>query len=151
MEDDLQNHVVQLCADGWAAEHDGRLDDARALYRQAWDERSDDYEASIAAHYLARVQGSREERMRWNREALDRANAASDGRVEELFPALYMDLGRSFEEMGNLEAARWCYAEARGGIGDLEEERDAGTVAQEPPADLEPAAPEAGPDGTPDA
>jgi tetratricopeptide (TPR) repeat protein len=152
MESELGNHVVTLCAEGWAAEHEGRIDDARALYQRAWDERADEYEACIAAHYLARVQERREERLHWNREALDHANAADDPRVEELFPALYLDLGRLFEEMGNLEAARWCYSEARGGIGDLEEEHDAQVTAELPAEDEVPAAaPEAGPDGTPDA
>lgn len=152
MESDRESRAMQLCAEGWAAEHDGRADEARALYQRAWDERTDDRDACIAAHYLARVQGSSKERLRWNREALEHAIAADDdAQVAELLPSLYLDLGRSFEETGNLEAARWCYAEARGGIGDLEETSEADAVAQEVGDGDAPGAPDAGPDGTPDA
>ena len=51
---DLNNLVVKLCAEGMQAEFAGKLDDARALFMQAWEQSQDDYEACIAAHYVAR-------------------------------------------------------------------------------------------------
>src|SRR4026207_296181 len=51
--------VARLCAAGIAI--DGDAVAAAALFRQAWDARRDDYEASIAAHFLARHQPSLED------------------------------------------------------------------------------------------
>jgi hypothetical protein len=44
----------------------GRSSDARELFAQAWAIRRDDYEASIAAHFVARHQDTPEEALRWN-------------------------------------------------------------------------------------
>jgi hypothetical protein len=53
---DTDNLVVRLCIQGARAEFEGRLDDARSLFWQAWNAARDDYEACIAAHYVARFQ-----------------------------------------------------------------------------------------------
>ena len=70
------NHIVQLCTAGARAEFEHRLQDARALYQQAWDRATDHYEAAIAAHYVARCQDTTQDTLRWNQEALARAEAA---------------------------------------------------------------------------
>jgi hypothetical protein len=51
---DPNNPIVKLCAEGMRAEGDGRFDDARDLFMQAWSASQDDYEACVAAHYVAR-------------------------------------------------------------------------------------------------
>ena len=48
---DAENPVVKLCVEGMTAEGEGRMAEARALFRKAWDARSDEYEACVAAHY----------------------------------------------------------------------------------------------------
>ena len=63
---------------GTRAEFEHRLEDARALYQQAWELHTDDYDAYIAAHYVARFQDSATESLRWNRTALEHANAVKD-------------------------------------------------------------------------
>ncbi|HNB52946.1 MAG TPA: hypothetical protein PK530_13440, partial [Anaerolineales bacterium] len=63
---DPTNPVLQLCIQGTEAEYQHRPDDARALYQQAWNSATDDYEACIAAHYVARFQDTPEETFRWN-------------------------------------------------------------------------------------
>jgi hypothetical protein len=55
---DPNNPVVRLCAAGMAAEGEGRPADAKALFEQAWAESRDDFEACIAAHYVARHQAT---------------------------------------------------------------------------------------------
>ena len=105
---DPDNPIVKLCAQGMQAEFDGKLDLARALFTQAWDAAQDDYEASIAAHFLARHQDTPEETLRWNLESLARADAVADDRVAAFYPSLYLNLGHSCEVLGNLEEpARW--------------------------------------------
>lgn len=106
---DLTNPVIKLCMDGTRAEFEHRIDDARLLYEQAWDTRTDDYDACIAAHYVARFQVSAEESLRWNQLALKHANAVKDEQVKEFYPSLYLSLGRSFELVDNLAEAQRYY------------------------------------------
>ena len=106
---DLDNPVVKLCMEGTQAEFGGRISDARLLYMQAWEASKNDYEACIAAHYVARFQGSPEETLRWNQEALDRANAVGDERVQDFYPSLYLNMGSSHEALGNQVEARRYY------------------------------------------
>ena len=102
---DLTNPVIKLCLKGTQAEFEGSKEDACAHYRQAWDTAMDDYEACVAAHYVARCPESPKETFRWNQEALERADAVGDERVKEFYPSLYLNMGRSYEELGNPEEA----------------------------------------------
>ena len=97
---------------------------ARRLYRQAWEIATDDYDACIAAHYVARHQANPEETLRWNQIALERAEAdhadradRSDradqyDRVGEFFPSLYLALGRAHEVLGHQAEAQQSYDRA---------------------------------------
>lgn len=109
MEIDADNAVVKLCAEGMMAEGRGDAEEAHALFAQACAASTDDYEACIAAHYLARHQSSPQETLRWNHEALQRADAIGDGRVRVFYPSLYLNLGRSYEDAGDRAEARRCY------------------------------------------
>jgi hypothetical protein len=106
---DLNNPVVKLCAEGTRAEFEGRHDDARILYMQAWEASQDDFEACVAAHYVARYQESPQDRLRWNQEALLRAAAVGDERVCSFYPSLYLNMGHSFEVIGNMAEAKRYY------------------------------------------
>ena len=102
---DPDNHVVRLCVAGLACESDHRFEDALSLYMRAWDESSDDFESCIAAHYVARQQRSIADALRWNFEALHRANSVQDNRTREFYPSLYLNIGKSYEEAGDQEQA----------------------------------------------
>ena len=106
----LDNHVVQLCIDGTRAEFNGRPVDAESLYRQAWDAAHDDYEACIAAHYLARVQTTPANIFHWNQEALRRAEAVTDNRVQAFLPSLYLSMGFACEQIDDLQEAQRYYS-----------------------------------------
>ena len=106
---DTTNPVIQLCIQGALAEFEHRTDDARALYQQAWDSHSDDYEACIAAHYVARFQDSPEDALHWNQIALEHANMVNDERVEDFYPSLYLNMGHSHEVLGNQDEAQKYY------------------------------------------
>ncbi|MFN8469965.1 MAG: hypothetical protein U0X20_30705 [Caldilineaceae bacterium] len=101
--------MVRLCAEGIAAEGQKRHEDAAALYREAWAIHSNDYEACIAAHYLAREQETLQESLKWNQLALDHALAAPDEQVAGFLPSLYLNLGWSHEVLGDSGQARTCY------------------------------------------
>jgi tetratricopeptide (TPR) repeat protein len=98
---DLNNPVVKLCIEGTRAEFEGRIEDARTLFMQAWEASKDDFDVCVSAHYVARYQENPEEILRWNQEALNRANAVKDSRVQDFYPSLYLNLGHSYEMLGN--------------------------------------------------
>ena len=114
----MNNPVIQLCIEGTRAEFEHRLEEARILYKQAWEARTDDYDACIAAHYVARFQESAEESLHWNQLALKYAHAVDNEKVKEFYPSLYLCLGRSYELVGNQSEAHRYYelAAELGGI-----------------------------------
>lgn len=114
---DLTNPVIKLCMEGTRAEFEHLIDDARSLYQKAWEARKDDYDACIAAHYVARFQESVEDSLHWNHLALVHANAVSDERVMDFYPSLYLNLGRSYELAGDeVEAKRYYGLAAELGV-----------------------------------
>jgi tetratricopeptide (TPR) repeat protein len=106
---DLENPVIQLCIQGTRAELEHRPEDAWALYQQAWDIHTNDYEACIAAHYLGRFQDTAENVLQWNLIALQHANAIHDESVKDFLPSLYLSLGHSYEVLGNIVEAQKYY------------------------------------------
>ena len=116
---DPDNPVVLLCGRGVEAEMAGRIDEARAAYEQAWSTATDDYEACIAAHYLARVQRDHAERIRWNGVAIQRADAVGDERVRDFYPSLALNLGSAHEDASEPDAARVWYGRARASLDSL--------------------------------
>jgi tetratricopeptide (TPR) repeat protein len=124
MEIDPNNPVVKLCAEGIAAEMAGRATEATALYQQAWEIQADDYDVCIVAHYMARVQSGAAEVLRWNQVALHHADAlAEPKRVEAFYPSLHLNLGKSYEDMGNAAEARKFYELAERGAATLPDGR----------------------------
>lgn len=105
----LNNPVIKLCIAGTQAEFQGLIDKAHALYQQAWDAAQDDYDACIAAHYVARHQQNPNERLYWNQIALEKANAITDNRVQEFYPSLFLNMGQSYELLGNFKEAKRYY------------------------------------------
>ena len=113
------NPVVKLCAEGMRAETEHRPGDARDLFAQAWEAAQDDYEKCIAAHYLARHQENHQDTLRWNQEALIRADAAGDERVREFYPSLYLNVGFCYEVLGDQAEARKYYELAGAKLNDV--------------------------------
>jgi hypothetical protein len=101
---DLSSRTAQLCMAGIQAEFDRPLEDARDLFAQAWDSATDDYEASMAAHYAAHLEPDPATALEWDLEALRRARL--DERTSEFLPSLCVSLGVSFERVGDAAQAR---------------------------------------------
>jgi tetratricopeptide (TPR) repeat protein len=120
---DSQNPVVKLCAEGMSHEAQGQPAEALKAFGQAWDMATDDFEASIAAHYVARHQESAAEALRWNQISLDRARQVKDDRVRGFYPSLYLNMGYAHEKLGNLEEARHFYELAQGAFEVLSDDR----------------------------
>jgi hypothetical protein len=125
---DPDNPIVKLCVEGMKAEMDGKTAEARLLFMRAWDQTKDDYDACIAAHYVARHQTTPEEVLRWNQESLDRANAVNDERVHGFYPSLHLNLGKACEDLGDWERARRHYDLAAAAMSSLPAGRYGDTV-----------------------
>ncbi|MEU9118656.1 hypothetical protein AB0C96_02135 [Streptomyces sp. NPDC048506] len=111
--------VVQLCVWGMQAEAEGRAELALGLFQQAWDRAVDDYEACIAAHYLARHQNSPKETLRWNQECLDRADRVGDERVQTFYPSLYLNMAHAHRSLGRSALAHDYFLRAAQRVGDV--------------------------------
>ncbi|MFH8404582.1 hypothetical protein ACH4FX_07365 [Streptomyces sp. NPDC018019] len=118
---DPENHVVQLCVRGMEAEARGEEDEARRLFLRAWEDSADDYEACIAAHYVARHQTTPQGTLRWNQECLDRADRVGDERVRGFYASLYANMGRAHRELGDTAAAHEYFARAAARVPDVPE------------------------------
>lgn len=114
---DPNNAVVLLCAAGM--ERDGVPEEARRLFQQAWDARRDDYDAAIAAHYVARHQATPADTFHWNSLAVTHAERVTDGRAAELFPSLYLNLADSLVALMRFDEARDVIARARAHLATL--------------------------------
>jgi tetratricopeptide (TPR) repeat protein len=108
----LDNPIIKLCIAGTQAEFDGNMEAACQLYWQAWKAARDDYEACIAAHYVARCQESPTESLHWNQVALEKANVVNDDSVRDFYPSLYLNIGRSYELLGDQNKAEKYYSQA---------------------------------------
>jgi len=109
MQFDPNNKVVKLCADGMQAEAEGKIEEAHALFQRAWDIAENDFEAFTAAHYLARNQRNPEDVLKWNLESLARANKIADESVNATYPSLYLNIGKSYEQLNDLKEANRNY------------------------------------------
>jgi hypothetical protein len=91
---DPENPVMQLCAAGMQV--DGEPEKALALFEQAWAVRRDDFDASVAAHFVARHQATPQATLEWNERALQHADALTDDRAATLLPSLCLNLAESY-------------------------------------------------------
>ena len=108
---DPTNPVVALCAAGMAIDGDSAA--AQRLFERAWAARQDDYDASIAAHFLARHQPTPESRVQWNAVAAQHAESVTDGRTQEFKASLYLNLADSYFALGDRAAAASALDTAR--------------------------------------
>ena len=99
---DPANPVVALCAEGMTVE--GTPAEALRLFQQAWDTRRDDYDAAIAAHFIARHQPTPAMTLHWNALAVRHAEAGKDGRAAGLFASLYLNLADAQTAVGDVVA-----------------------------------------------
>lgn len=104
---DPENHVVKLCAEGIA--YEGEPEKASLYYRKAWEAAINNEERFIAAHYVARVQATTSEKLKWDRIALDEALSVDKEYVKAAYPSLYLNLGKCYEDMTDFKVAIQYY------------------------------------------
>jgi hypothetical protein len=120
---DSENPIVKLCAEGMSLEAHGHSAEAAEVFVQAWKIATDDFEASIAAHYVARHQDSPVEALHWNQISLERANLVNEERVRGFYPSLYLNMGKAHENLDHLEEAKHFYKLAERTLDVLSDDR----------------------------
>lgn len=119
MEFDPDNPIIQLCAQGMDMEGKGQPEEAARLFCQAWDEATSSLEKFTAAHYRARHQKSVQDKLKWDETALHFALDMHDEQVKECYPSLYLNIGKGYEDLNDLDRAKEHYQQARSFVGFL--------------------------------
>ena len=88
-----------MCWSGW---FERRIDDARGMFPDAWEARGDDYDAAMAARYVAHLETDPDGALRWHLLAL--RHARRDDRAAEFMGSFLVSLGGAYEATG--DAAR---------------------------------------------
>nr|AEI30168.1 rifampin ADP-ribosyl transferase [uncultured bacterium] len=99
------NNVVKLCMQGMDMEDKSKPDEAGRQYLQAWNEATDDFEKFLAAYYLARLQKDVSDKLQWQQTALQFALRINNDSVKGAFPSLYLDIAKSYEDLGDVDNA----------------------------------------------
>jgi len=119
---DPDNHVVKLCAKGMEKESEGLADEAAALFLQAWNEATSDFEKFTAAHYVARHQKTVADKLWWDETALRLALELNDDKLKSNYPSLYLNVAKCYEDLEDFDNALKNYQLALSFSGLLPEE-----------------------------
>lgn len=109
---DQDNKIVKLCAEVMLLEGEGKIDAAFICFEQAWDKATEDFEKCIAAHYLARHQSSVKEKLIWDLKALNFALKINGRQIKEMYPSLYLNIGKCYEDLLQFSRAMKNYEAA---------------------------------------
>ena len=112
MQFDPDNEIIQLCTKGMEMETKQKPDEARALFAEAWDKATNDFEKFTAAHYVARHQTSVEDKLKWDETALAFALKISDPGMKASYPSLYLNIAKCYEDLKDFDSARKNYEAA---------------------------------------
>ena len=105
MQFDTNNKIVNLCAEGMALEGKGKKEEALKLFQQAWNEATDDFEKFTSAHYVARHQENITDKLKWDKTALSFALKINDENMKGIYPSLYLNIGKCYEDLNDLKNA----------------------------------------------
>jgi len=100
------NNIVKLCIQGMDMEGKDKPEEASRLFLQAWNEAKNDFEKFLAAHYVAHHQKNIPNKLKWLETALQFALKINNDSVTSAFPALYSNIAKCYEDVGDLDNAR---------------------------------------------
>jgi rifampin ADP-ribosylating transferase len=78
---------------------------AKDVFMQAWNESTTDFEKFTAAHYVARHQPSVEDKLIWDQKALDFALKIKEDGMQAYYPSLYLNIGKCYEDLKEVDKA----------------------------------------------
>lgn len=103
------NNVVKLSLQGMAMEENGKSEEARKLFLEAWKEATEDLEKFIAAHFVARCQKKTADQLQWLETALQFALKINDDTVKSALPSLYSKIAKCYEDLNHSDKAKDNY------------------------------------------
>ncbi len=103
------NEIIKLCAEGMAAEGHGEMEKAKNLFLQAWEESRSDFEKFTVAHFVARHQETVSDKLKWDQTSLEMALKVKDENINGSFPSLYLNIGKCYEDLNELDLAKKNY------------------------------------------
>jgi len=106
---DPNNAIIKLCMSGMGLEDSGNSEDAITMFHKAWHETTDDYERFIASYYLARIQKSITDKLKWMKTSLQCALKINDDNVKSAYSTLYLNIAKCYEELGDSANAKRNY------------------------------------------
>ena len=106
MEFNPNNNVVKLCLQGMSMEENGKPEEARKLFLQAWKEATNNFERFISAHYVARHQKNVSGKLKWLETALQFALKINDDTVKSALPSLYLNIASCYEDLSDPDKAK---------------------------------------------
>jgi tetratricopeptide (TPR) repeat protein len=109
MEFNPNNNIVKRCLQGMDLEGKSRPEEASRIFLQAWNEATNDFEKFIAAHYVTRHQKSVPDKLKWLEATLQLALKINNDYVKGIFPSLYSNIAKCYEELGDLDNAKKHY------------------------------------------
>src|SRR5690606_14868266 len=106
MEFNPSNNVVKLCVQGMDMEEKERFGEASRLFLEAWRAATNEFEKFLASHYVARHQSHIPDKLKWLETCLQFALKINDAAVKGAFPALYSNIAKCYEDLGDLDQAK---------------------------------------------
>jgi rifampin ADP-ribosylating transferase len=92
-----------------AAEGQGEMTKAKSLFLQAWEESRSDLEKFTVAHFVARHQETVSDKLKWDQTSLEMALKVKDENIKGSFPSLYLNIGKCYEDLNELDLAKKNY------------------------------------------
>jgi len=103
MEFNPHNPVIQRCMQGMDQAEKGRAEAAAALFLQAWNEATNDFEKFIAAHFVARQQQDARDQLQWLHTALQHGLSVNSDAVKSALPSLYSNMAQCYATLGDAD------------------------------------------------
>jgi len=90
-------------------EEQGKNEDSKKLFLQAWEEAENDFEKFLAAHFVAKHQEDVTDKLNWLETDLQLALKLNDDAVQAALPSLYLSIAKCYEELNDSENAKKNY------------------------------------------
>ncbi len=106
MEFNPNNTIVKLCLQGMDLEGKSKPEEAGRIFLQAWNEATNDFEKFLASHYIARQQKNVSDKLKWLDTGLQLALKIDNDYFKGIFPSLYSNIAKCYEELGDPDNAK---------------------------------------------
>lgn len=97
------NPIVKYCIQGMALEEKGEIDEAGKLFKQAWDDATNDFERFIVAYHVARLQKDVQDKLKWFEKSLALALKINDNTVNSAYHLLYSNIANCYKSLNDVD------------------------------------------------